>query len=407
MLSFIRSARLFPEARLFRKSRASSDPASLLGFFAAFALMALPGSSILRAADAVDAYRDSVRRHPQLVRYYTFDQTTAENPTAASQGGEAEPLSYAGKAPLVVTAGSLPGSKAVQLDREPFQAKPLAVTETGFTVEVRFRKHGQGTELGNGSSNGMIFAQGDGYWTGLRVWAAYPDRRLRFEMGRPKPASAFGMTASDPVPDGVWQHLAASWDGREMRLYLNGVLLQAAAYAGPYSPTTAPLKIGYANAGIGSLRMDVEEVAVYRQALPPPEILQHAFLQTQVPASIRQSLETGTTAMAAGDWDAAGEAFRTMAELPDAEPAYRAVARIALARTLRNRNQLPAAVAQYAAVFDDAQSPQPLREIAARMCLPDERGIGGTAGVQERVPTSVELAGPQPTRAVSCPAVFG
>ena len=107
----------------------------------------------------------------------------------------------------------------------------------------------------------------------MRVWTSYPDRHLRFEIGRPQPSNAFGMTASDPVPDGVWHHLAATWDGREMRLYLNGLLLQAAAYAGAYSPTEAPLKFGYANAGIGSLRMDVKEVAVYRQALPPAEIL--------------------------------------------------------------------------------------------------------------------------------------
>ena len=316
-----------------------------------------------------------MRRHPQLVRYYTFDDVSPANPVVPSQGGEPEALSYAGKKPLEVIAGSRPQSKAVRLDQEPFQTKPLAVTDAGFTVEIRFRKHGQGTELGNGNTNGLIFAQGDGYWTGMRVWTGYPDRRLRFEMGRPKPASAFGMTASDPVPDGVWHHLAATWDGREMRLYLNGMLLQAAAYTGPYSPTTAPLKIGYANAGIGSLQMDVEEVAVYRLALPPAEILQHAFLQPQIPAAIQQTLEAGTAAMAAGDWAAAGEAFRKMSELPDAEPAYRAVARIALARTLRNRDQLPAAVAQYAAVFDDAQSPQTLREMAARMCIPDERGL--------------------------------
>jgi hypothetical protein len=154
-----------------------------------------------------------------------------------------------------------------------------------------------------------------------------------------------------------------------MRLYLNGMLLQAAAYTGPYSPTTAPLKIGYANAGIGSLKMDVEEVAVYRVALLPAEILQHAFLQPQIPAAIQQALETGTAAMAAGDWAAAGEAFRKMSELPDAEPAYRAMARIALARTLRNRGQPPAAVAQYAAVFDDAQSPQTLREFISDVLI--------------------------------------
>ena len=367
------------EALPLRRRRASSALAtgsrSLLAALAMGVLSAWPQSPVARAAEAFPSHRDAVLRQPQLVRYYTFDQTTAANPVAASLGAESEPLTYAGKKPLTLTAGSLPGSQAVQLDEAPLQAKPLAVTDAGFTVEIRFRKHGQGVELGNGNTNGMIFAQGDGYWTGMRVWTTYPDRRLRFELGRPKPASAFGLTAADPVPDGVWHHLAASWDGREMRLYLNGVLLQAAAYAGPYSPPAGPLKIGYANAGVGSLRMDVEEVAVYRQALPPAEILQHAFREPRIPATVQQALEAGTAAMAAGDGTAAAEAFRRMSDLPDAEPAHRAVARTALARTLRARNQLPAAIAQYAAVFDDAQAPPPLREIAARMCLPDERAL--------------------------------
>nr|MCU0871617.1 LamG domain-containing protein [Pirellulaceae bacterium] len=191
----------------------------------ALGLATLPSWPNSRAADSGTAYRDAVRRHPQLVRYYTFDEVSPANPVVPSQAGEPEALSYTGKKPLEVTAGSLPKSKAVRLDQEPFQTKPLAVTDSGFTVEIRFRKHGQGTERGNGNTNGLIFAQGDGYWTGMRVWTGYPDRRLRFEMGRPKPASAFGMTASDPVPDGVWHHLAATWDGREMRLYLNGMLL--------------------------------------------------------------------------------------------------------------------------------------------------------------------------------------
>jgi hypothetical protein len=353
----------------------TARPRVVVSISAAFALVVLPSWSPSWAVDSAEAYRDAVRRHPQLVRYYTFDDVSPANPVVPNQAGRSDALSYAGKKPLEVTAGSRPQTKAVRLDQEPFQTAPLAVTDAGFTVEIRFCKHGQGTELGNGNTNGLIFAQGDGYWTGMRVWTGYPDRRLRFEMGRPKPASAFGMTASDPVPDGVWHHLAASWDGREMRLYLNGVLLQAAAYTGPYSPTTAPLKIGYANAGIGSLRMDVEEVAVYRQSLPPAEILQHAYRQTKVPAAIQQTLDAGTAALAASDWLAAEAAFAKMSESPDADPAYRAAARIALARTLRSRNQLPAAIAQYAAVFDDPQSPPALREMAARMCLPDERGL--------------------------------
>lgn len=327
------------------------------------------------AAEPDAAYHTAVRRHPQLVRYYTFDKVTPANPAVSSQGPEAEPLSFAGKQPLQVVVGSAPHRRAVALDREPWQTQPLEVSETGFTVEVRFRKLGPGGELGNGNANGMIFAQGDGYWTGLRVWTSYPDRRLRFELGRPKPSSAFGITASDPVPDGVWHHLAATWDGREMRLYLNGTLLQAAAYTGPYSPATAPFKLGYANAGVGSLRMEVEELAVYRQALSPHEVLQHALRQPEIPLAVERAMETGTTALAAGDWAAAEQAFAELAEQPAVDAAYRVAARLACARALRSRDQLSAALDQYAAVFDDPQTPPPLREIAARMCLPDEQAL--------------------------------
>jgi hypothetical protein len=355
-----------------------------LKFLVPLAAIALPPWSGSPAAEPDAAYRDAVRRHPQLVGYYTFDEITPANPVVPSQGGEGEALTFAGKQPLEVIAGSQPHRRAVELDREPLQTKPLEVTDAGFTIEIRFRQLGQGAELGNGNTNGMIFAQGDGYWSGMRVWTSYPDRRLRFEMGRPKPASAFGVTAPDPVPDGVWHHLAATWDGREMRLYLNGILLQATEYAGPYSPTTAPLKIGFAGAGIGSLRMDVEEVAVYRQALPPAEVLQHAFQQPQLPAAVQRALETGTAALAAGDWAAAEQAFAPMLELPGVESAYRAAARMGLARALRGGNRLPAAIAQYAAVFEDQQTPRPLREIAARMCLPDEQGLP-----EPQVPKSV------------------
>ncbi|MBM4034253.1 MAG: LamG domain-containing protein, partial [Planctomycetes bacterium] len=249
-----------------------------------------PGRQSGWSQEAWERHRDALRQRPDIVRYYTFESVApdavggASLPRVPSLAGEREALAYvpAGGASLPrvlqVVEGRWPGKKAVQLDAGCLEAKPFEVKDKAFTVELWFRKHGQGAERGNsGWTSGMLFAQGDGYWSGLRVWTSYPARNLVFEIGRPQPGHAFALAASDAVPDGVWHHLAATWDGREMRLYLNGLLLKAAEFAGDYTAPKAPFRVGFANAGIGSLKMDVDEVAVYNRALSPGEILRSAY----------------------------------------------------------------------------------------------------------------------------------
>jgi len=344
---------------------------------------------------------DALRRHPDIVRYYTFESITEEGLVAESTAGESEPLTCVAKESIALVEGCCPGNKAVWLDQGYFQAKPFEVGDKGFTVEIRFRKHGQGTHLGNGRTNGMLFAQGDGYWNGLRVWTSYPSRNLRFEIGRPKPFNAFGLTAEGPVPDGVWHHVAATWDRREMRLYLNGVLLGAVAYDGDYTKPPTPLKIGYANAGIGSLKMDVDEVVVFGRALSPAEILRHAFLQQELTQDVEQTFLDATSAIARQDWSGAGEQFAKLVEMRDVSVEYRSAARLALAHTLRRRNKTHEAIAQYAALCDSTGVPESLREAAIRLCLPDNtRPVHAVASarVYERL---LELDGLSPEEKIS------
>jgi len=344
-----------------------------------------------RAAGESEAWRrhcDALKHHPDIVRHYTFESASVDNPVAENVVGDAEPLTYIGNEPLRLVDGFSAGAKAVRMDKGYFQGKTFEATEDGFTVEIRFRKHGQGAHLGNGRTNGMLFAQGDGYWNGLRVWTDYPSGHLRFEIGRPKPSNAFGMTASDPCPDGVWHHLAATWDRRELRLYLNGILMAAVAYEGDYAAPRAPFRIGYAGAGIGSVRMDVDEVAVFGKALSPEQILCHAFQEQDLPERVKQAFLTATTAIAGQDWAGAGSQFAKLLEIRDIPVKHRSVARLALAHTLRKRKKTREAVGQYAALADDADTPDSLREIAIRLCLPaNTRTIhaAASAGVYERL----------------------
>ena len=317
-------------------------------------------------------YQRQVGKDADIIRYYTFDTVGAGTQGVPSVAGESQPLTYTGPEPFQLVEGRRPGTKAVRIDRGWFQAKPFELKRSAVTVEIWFRKHGQGTLLGNGRTNGMFVALGNGYWEGLRLWTGYPARELRFELGRPKPLNAFGLTASGPVPDGLWQHLVATWDGQELRIYLDGILLASTEYSDNFTPTAAPLKLGYANAGIGSLKLDVDELAIYGRALSASEIFAHAQFPAQLPGQAAAQFLAGTHAIAQSDWVTAAKRFQDIVDMPAVAPALRASVRLALAHALQQQNRHDAAVSQYATVFEAEGAPASLRELAARRCLPDE-----------------------------------
>jgi glucose/arabinose dehydrogenase/PKD repeat protein len=75
------------------------------------------------------------------------------------------------------------------------------------------------------------------------------------------------------VPANVWTHLAATFDGTTLRLYVNGALVQSKAVSGAIVPGTGALKIG-GNAIWGEwFRGYIDEVRIYNRALTPAEIV--------------------------------------------------------------------------------------------------------------------------------------
>jgi hypothetical protein len=80
--------------------------------------------------------------------------------------------------------------------------------------------------------------------------------------------------ASSPtaLPLNAWSHLAATYDGSMLRLFVNGVQVASAAYTGSLSTSTNPLRIG-GNSGFGEYFAGViDEVRIYYRALTPSEI---------------------------------------------------------------------------------------------------------------------------------------
>ncbi len=346
-------------------------------------------------ADTWPKHRDTVKQCPGLLRYYTFEAVTPENPVAESVAGEAVSTKYVGQEPLVLVPGRWAGKQAVRLDRGHFNAKPIETADRAFTLEIVFRKQGPGAIQGKGHPNGMLLAQGNGYWNGFRLHTDYPGKRLSFEIGKPQPDHAISAASGEPAPDGVWNHLAATWDGRQMRVYLNGLLVGVKNYQGEVTTTTEPLKIGYAGAGIGSLQMDVDEMAVYGRALSPVEILRHAQCQLDLPEAVAQQFAAAADAVAQDDWETASKHYEKIASHDGVATDHRALARLGLAQTLEKRKQVAAAVQQRVAVFETTGVALNLREIAARRCLGTEHGsteLLGSRGVYQYLLEHVELS---------------
>ena len=70
----------------------------------------------------------------------------------------------------------------------------------------------------------------------------------------------------------TWTHLAATYDGAQMRLYVNGLQVTNRAQSGTIATSSDALNIG-ANAYIGFHWLGrIDEVRIYRRALSPSEI---------------------------------------------------------------------------------------------------------------------------------------
>ena len=80
-----------------------------------------------------------------------------------------------------------------------------------------------------------------------------------------------------PIQIGVWQHIAATYDGITLRLYINGVLDNSLPVTGTLYVGSDPVIIGGQNSSGGDNRFPfdgvIDEIRVYNNALAPAQIV--------------------------------------------------------------------------------------------------------------------------------------
>src|SRR5262249_34846999 len=83
-----------------------------------------------------------------------------------------------------------------------------------------------------------------------------------------------GVTSFADVLDNNWHHIAGTWDGSTIRLYVDGVLQGTAALSTPANNTRA-LELGYSWGGgstVRNFRGNLDEVSIYSRDLSAAEI---------------------------------------------------------------------------------------------------------------------------------------
>jgi methionine-rich copper-binding protein CopC len=77
---------------------------------------------------------------------------------------------------------------------------------------------------------------------------------------------------NSPLPLNAWSHLAATYDGSSLKLYVNGAEVGTAAVSGNIVVSTGALRIGGNNLWGEFLKGQIDEVRVYNRALAASEI---------------------------------------------------------------------------------------------------------------------------------------
>lgn len=319
------------------------------------------------------AHRQRILSDPALTRYYSFQDLHSSKGHFRSQTGWRKDLTIAatetapGEPSFRMVEGRWPGKRAVRLDQMPLESRPHQIENRRFSVETWIRHLGGGMQLGgNTESEGTIFAVGDGVWVGWRLVMLYPCNSLVFEIGRPKPQPPVGVASMSRVPPNVWTHVACTWDGQHVRLFINGVLSGQTPYAGDFYPAKShsKLRIGYVGNGLGSVRFEIDEFAVFDRTLTAEEILSHAWFQYSTTPDHETRFRDAGEKLMAREFAEAQAAYEALSGDTEVPGDLQWLAKLRTAECLREQQDVEKALLLFSEVASSQEAPDNLRSAA-------------------------------------------
>jgi glucose/arabinose dehydrogenase len=220
-------------------------------------IRSLPGSATYRSTIVADA----------PVAYWRLGETsgTNANDEVGSNDG-----TYVGT-PTLGVAGAI-ASDADTAIRLNGTTQNIAVADSApfrfagtapFSAEAWFNHTPDGIDR-------PILASYNGSTKGWEIWSTAGN----FGLARKGAAgNQFAEIFTGSPSAGQWHHVIATYDGTDMRLYLDGALVAGPIASGTLLPADSTLRIG--NFGTRWFNGSIDEVAVYNYALAPTQVAAH------------------------------------------------------------------------------------------------------------------------------------
>ncbi len=175
---------------------------------------------------------------------------------------------------------------------------------TGMTAEAWVNP----TALGN-AYRAVIFRE----QPGNEVYSLYADQAgSQFPTGEVYVNGYKDANGTAVLPLNSWTHLAETYDGSSVRLYVNGTLVSTTAAAGSLASSTSPLRIGGNSIWGEYFSGLIDEVRVYNRALSAAEIAQDMTTpisptDTQAPSAPSNLSASGALSSASLSWTASSD----------------------------------------------------------------------------------------------------
>jgi len=171
---------------------------------------------------------------------------------------------------------------------------------------------------------------------------------------------------------------------------VDGMATASEAFAGPFTAPAAKqsFRIGYADAGVGSVVLDVDEVAVFNRALTAGELLRHAYFHAPVSDSVAARFDTASRHLSEKNFAAAGKDLLQVTRTASLHRDPLAVARLQLAEALRGERKTAAAAAEVVKVFNTTGLSPQLSQLASASAVKlfkEAPGCNLTREAQERI----------------------
>ena len=124
-----------------------------------------------------------------------------------------------------------------------------------------------------------ITTKSDDSWYLAMNGGGGPTGAASFYLNGPSPASGGWLYGTTNLADGRWHHVAGTYDGATLRLYVDGVLQSSRAATGAIPTGTSPVSIGARNA-TATWNGSLDEFRLYNTALTAAQVQADMFSTT-------------------------------------------------------------------------------------------------------------------------------